>query len=383
MGPLEGIRIVEFAGIGPGPFAGMMLADMGAEILRIDRQRDSRLGDPRKDISVRGRRSIALDLKHPDGAAAALRVIDRADGLIEGFRPGVMERLGIGPRDCHDRNPKLVYGRMTGWGQSGELSHAAGHDLNYIAITGALWAMGEADRQPMPPLNLLGDFGGGGMFLAFGMVCALLKARQTGVGDVVDAAISDGVTSLMAPVYANVAKGLWKNARQSNRLDGAAPFYRTYACKDDGWITIAAIEPQFFALLLDKLGLSDADVGDRLDQTQWPEQRALFADIFRRKTRDEWTELFEGTDICYAPVLDLEEAPAYGHNRSRSVFVEAHGIRQPAPAPRFANSAPELPGPPPAPGEHNDTALLDWGFSDREIERLKQSGALVAGQSNQ
>ena len=377
MGPLEGIRIVEFAGIGPGPFAGMMLADMGAEILRIDRVRDTRLGDPRKDIPVRGRKSITLDLKKPDGVTAALRLVERADGLIEGFRPGVMERLGLGPEACHAHNPRLVYGRMTGWGQTGPLAHAAGHDINYIAITGALWAMGEADRKPEPPLNLLGDFGGGGMMLAFGMVCGLLRARESGIGDVVDAAISDGVAALMAPVYAYVAKGAWKNRRHANRLDGAAPYYGTYECSDGGWIAIGPIEPQFYALFLKLLDLDEAQIGDRNDERQWAEQRQKLADIFRTRTRAAWTELFEGTDVCFAPVLHLEEAPAHAHNVARSVFVERDGTLQPAPTPRFTNAVPDLPGPPPTPGEHNDTALLDWGFGADEIASLTRSGALA------
>jgi len=376
MGPLAGLRIVEFAGIGPGPFAGMMLADMGAEIIRIDRPQDSRIGDPRKDISVRGRKSVTLNLKHPDGVAAALRLVERADGLIEGFRPGVMERLGLGPEICHARNPKLVYGRMTGWGQHGALAQAAGHDINYIAITGALWSIGEADRKPVPPLNLVGDFGGGGMFLAFGMVCGLLKARESGTGDVVDAAISDGVAALLAPILGSVAKGVWENRREANRLDGAAPYYGTYTCKDGKWISIGPLEPQFYALLLDKLGLTEDDIGDRHDPSLWPEQKRIFSRIFETRTRDEWTELLEGSDVCFAPVLDLEEAAGHRHNVSRSVFIEKDGIRQPAPAPRFTNHPPELPGPPPGPGDHNDTALLDWCFTADEVATLKAKGAL-------
>ncbi len=381
MGPLEGVRVVEFAGIGPGPFAGMMLADMGAEILRIDRKSDQppksqSRGDPCKDIPSRGRKSVTLDLKKPGGTEVALRLIDGADVLIEGFRPGVMERLGLGPDVCHGRNPGLIYGRMTGWGQDGPLAQAAGHDINYIALSGALWAMGEADRDPVPPLNLLGDYGGGGLMLAFGIVCGLLKARQTGVGEVVDAAICDGAATLMAPIYAFMAKGVWTNARQANRLDGAAPFYGVYKCADGKWICIAPLEPQFYDLFLELLQLSPDQFGDRLDARLWPEHRAIFSDIFATRPRDEWCRLLEGTDVCFAPVLDLEEAPAHEHNRARGVFVDAHGIRQPAPAPRFSNSSPELPGPPPAPGDHNETALLDWGFDAREVADLIRSGVL-------
>jgi len=376
MGPLEGVRIVEFAGIGPGPFAGMMLADMGAEILRIDRHNDTRPGDPRKDIPVRGRKSITLNLKKPGAAEAALRMIDGADALIEGFRPGVMERLGLGPDVCMARNPALVYGRMTGWGQEGMLAQSAGHDINYISLCGALWTMGEGGRKPMPPLNLVGDFGGGGMMLAFGMVCALLKAQRTGVGDIVDAAICDGTATLMAPIYAAVAKGLWQNERQSNRLDGAAPYYGTYETKDGKYICIGSLEPQFYALLMELLELPADHFGDRFDESKWPQHRQIFADIFAQRDQAEWTELFEGTDVCYAPILDLEEAPVHAHNVSREVFVEAHGIRQPAPSPRFTNSPVEMPSPPPAPGDHNDTALLDWGFDADEISTLKDAGAL-------
>ncbi len=376
MGPLSGLRIVEFAGIGPGPFAGMMLADMGAEILRIDRRNDAGADDPKKDIPARGRQSITLDLKKPDAADVALRLIDQADALIEGFRPGVMERLGLGPDTCMARNPKLVYGRMTGWGQDGPLAHAAGHDINYIALSGALWSIGEAGRKPVPPLNLLGDFGGGGMLLAFGLVCALLRARETGIGDVVDAAMCDGTATLMAPVYGYLAKGRWKNERQSNLLDGAAPYYGVYECRDGQWICIAPLEPQFYALLLKLLDLPEDHFGDRTDEQTWPEQHRCFADIFQRKDRGEWCALLEGTDVCFAPVLDLEEAPEHAHNQARSIFVDAHGVRQPAPAPRFTNRPTALPGSPPAPGEHNETALLSWGFERAEIAELSRSGVM-------
>ena len=371
-GPLTGIRIVEFAGIGPGPFAGMMLADMGAEILRIDRRGAVPATDPKKDIPARGRQSITLDLKKPAAADVALQLIERADGLIEGFRPGVMERLGLGPETCHARNPGLVYGRMTGWGQTGPLAHAAGHDMNYIALSGALWSIGEAGRDPVPPLNLIGDFGGGGMLLAFGMVCGLLRARQTGTGDVVDAAMCDGAAALMAPVYGYLAKDIWQNRRGSNFLDGAAPYYAVYRCKDGKWISVAPIEPQFYALLLELLELPADDIGDRENQKDWPQQKARFAEIFLRKTRSEWCDLLEGTDVCFAPVLDLEEAPHHSHNKERSIFVEGNGLYQPAPAPRFQNAPVTLPGPPPSPGEHNETALMAWGFDRKEIDALQR-----------
>ncbi len=377
MGPLTGVRIVEFAGLGPGPFAGMMLADMGAEILRIERRGGGlKPADPTRDIPARGRKSITLNLKEPGATEAALRLIEQADALIEGYRPGVMERLGLGPEVCHARNSALVYGRMTGWGQTGELAQAAGHDLNYIALSGALWAMGEADRKPMPPLNLLGDFGGGGMFLAFGMVCALLHAKQSGQGDIVDAAISDGTAALMAPVYGYQAMGGWKNERQSNRLDGGAPYYGTYECKCGGWITLGAIEPQFYALFMQTLGLNEGHFGDRHDQSKWPDMRTAVAAVFAEKTRDEWCVVMEGTDICFAPVLSMAEAPEHPHNRSRGTFVFENGMVQPAPAPRFANAPAELPSPPPAKGQHNDTALLDWGFSQAEISGMLKNGML-------
>lgn len=382
MGPLEGVRIIEFAGIGPGPFAGMMLADMGAEILRIDRKSDQDpngqgRGDPRKDIPSRGRKSVTLDLKRPGATETVLRLIDGADVLMEGFRPGVMERLGLGPDVCHDRNRRLIYGRITGWGQDGPLAQAAGHDINYIALSGALWAIGESDRDPIPPLNLLGDFGGGGMMLAFGIVCALLKARQTGIGEVVDAAICDGTAALMAPIYAQMAKGTWTNERQANRLDGAAPYYGVYKCADGKWICIAPLESQFYELFLDLLQLPRDQFGDRLDTRLWPEHRAIFAENFAARTREEWCGLLEGTDICFAPVLDLEEAPKHEHNRARNVFVDRHGVCQPAPTPRFSNSPPELPGPPPVPGEHRETALLNWGFDAEEVTELTKTGVIL------
>lgn len=334
-GPLAGIRIVEFAGIGPGPFAAMMLADMGADIVRVVRAGGQ---DDPMDPVLRGRRSVALDLKSPEGIASALHLIGQADGLIEGFRPGVMERLSLGPDECHAVNPRLVYGRMTGWGQSGPLSHAAGHDINYIALSGALWCTGQAGRPPVAPLNLLGDYGAGSMFLVAGMLAGLLAAARTGKGDVVDAAICDGAATLMTMFYGKIAKGEWDVARQSNRLDGGAPYYGVYECADGKWITIAPLEPQFFAQFLELLGLPQDHYPDRTDKTEWPARRSELAKMFLERSRDEWCDLFEGTDICFAPVLDPEEAPEHPHNRARAAF-SAGASPIPAPAPRFAKAA--------------------------------------------
>lgn len=355
----------------------MMLADMGAEILRIERRGGSlKPADPTRDIPARGRKSITLNLKAEGATEVALQLIEQADAVIEGYRPGVMERLGLGPKVCHDRNPALVYGRMTGWGQTGELAQAAGHDLNYIALSGALWAMGEADRKPTPPLNLLGDFGGGGMFLAYGIVCALLRAKMTGEGDIVDAAISDGTAALMAPVYGYQAMGGWKNERQSNRLDGGAPYYGVYECQCGGWITLGAIEPQFWALFMQTLNLPEDHFGDRHDQEEWPEMRNQLAKLFAGKPRYDWCALMEGTDICFAPVLSMAEAPNHPHNTSRATFVTQSGVTQPTPAPRFTNAPAQMPSPPPAKGQDNETALLDWGFSQSDIHAMLTEGLL-------
>ncbi len=378
MGPLEGLRIVEFAGIGPGPFAGMMLADMGADILRIDRKPapNDPVKDNSGDILSRGRKSITLDLKNPAGVQVALRLIGQADALIEGFRPGVMERLGLGPDVALQRNPALVYGRMTGWGQSGPLAHAAGHDINYISLSGALWATGEADRPPVPALNLLGDFGAGAMFLAFGIVSALLKARSTGQGDVVDAAICDGIASFMGFIQGLSARGGWHNMRACNRLDGSAPFYGVYACSDGKWVSIAPLEPQFFALFLRLLDLGQDEFPDRLDPANWPAQRTRIAGIFATKSRAEWAAIFEGTDVCFAPVLDLEEAVSHPHNLARGIYDHSEGFAQPAPAPRFRHSPPEMPSRAPTAGQDNKTALTEWGFEQPEIEAFVANGTL-------
>lgn len=374
MGPLQGVKVIEFAGIGPGPFCAMMLADMGAEVIRIDRRGDTRFG--KFEVMTRGRRSVLLDLKSPEGVQAALKLVEKADALIEGYRPGVMERLGLGPEVCHERNPRMVYGRMTGWGQTGPLAHAAGHDINYIALTGALHAIGRAGETPPPPLNLVGDFGGGAMMLAFGIVCGLLEARNSGRGQVVDAAMTDGASLLMAMMYGAKAAGRWTNNRGANRLDGGAHYYDTYECADGKYIAIGSNEPQFYSLLLEKCGVTDPAFQAQTDESQWPELKKKIATVFKGKTRSEWCAVMEGTDVCFAPVLDMDEAPQHPHNRARNTFIEIQGVIQPGPAPRFSRTSPEIQGPPPMPGEHTDAALSDWGFSAEEIGRLRESGAI-------
>jgi alpha-methylacyl-CoA racemase len=376
MGPLAGIKVVEIAGLGPGPFCAMLLADLGAEVLRIDRPANRDVLAQRYDILARGRRSVAIDLKHPQGVEAALHLIEGANAVIEGFRPGVMERLGLGPEVCLARNPKLVYGRMTGWGQSGPLASTAGHDINYIAISGALHAIGEAGGAPVPPLNLVGDFGGGGLLLAFGLVCALLEARSSGHGQVVDAAMTDGSALLMTMIYSLKGNGLWQDQRGSNLLDGGAPFYGTYQCADDKWIALGSIEPQFYAQLVAKCGLDDPLFQRPQDRARWPELRLKLAAVIAGKTRDQWNAIFEGSDVCFAPVLDLDEAPEHPHNRARGTFVNRDGVVQPAPAPRFSRSTAELDLPPPAPGQHTAEALADWGFTAAAIAALHAAGAI-------
>jgi alpha-methylacyl-CoA racemase len=366
-GPLTGLKIVEFAGIGPGPFCGMLLSDLGADVVRIDRKGPGR-GSP-ADVTARGRRSVALDLKSPEAIEACLKLVEQADVLFEGFRPGVMERLGLGPDVALKRNPKLVYGRMTGWGQTGPLSHAAGHDMNYIAITGALHAIG-TDDKPVPPLNLVGDFGGGALYLAFGILAGVIQARETGKGQVIDCAMSDGAASLMAMFYGMKAAGGWKEERRKNLLDGGAHFYDTYQCSDGKWISIGSIEPQFYALLLEKTGINDPDFARQMDRSIWPDLRAKLAHVIAQKTRDEWTEIMGGTDVCFGPILDLDEAPKHPHNAARQTFVEVAGVTQPAPAPRFSATPGAIQGPPPAIGANNEDALRDWGFSAAEIAAL-------------
>ena len=360
-GPLNGVKIVEFAGIGPGPFCGMLLSDLGADVVRIDRAGRSAPSNP-KDVTGRGRRSIALDLKAPEDIELALGLIEKADGLIEGFRPGVMERLGLGPDVAMARNPKLVYWRMTGWGQHGTLAHAAGHDLNYIALTGALGAMGRKGERPYPPLNLIGDYGGGALYLAFGLCAGIIHARSSGEGQVIDCAMTDGAASLSAMFYGMRASGIWSDKREDNLLDGGAHFYDTYECSDGKFVSIGSIEPQFYALLLEKAELTDPGFQAQMDRSKWPELKQKLADVIATKTREEWCEIMEGTDICFAPVLSLAEAPAHPHNQARGTFVEYEGVVQPAPAPRFSKTPGEIRGAAPGTDEHREQVLSEWGL---------------------
>ncbi len=368
MGPLSGIRVIEFAGIGPGPFCAMVLADMGAEVVRLDRPD----GPPmdRRDPILRGRQSVTLDLKAPGAVEAALRLLEGADALIEGFRPGVMERLGLGPEVVLGRNPRLAYGRMTGWGQEGPLAQAAGHDMNYIALTGALHAMGRKGERPAPPLNLVGDYGGGGMLLAVGLLAAILSARSTGKGQVVDAAMTDGAALLMAPIYGMMARGRWQAERESNMLDGAAPWYDTYTCADGGFVAVGPIEPQFFALMLEKLGIDAAEHKDRMQPAAWPALKARLTEVFASQPRDHWAALFDGSDACVAPVLSMAEAPVHPHNVARQTFIERDGVLQSAPAPRFSATPGEAALPPPTRGEHTRDVLGALGFSAAEIASI-------------
>jgi alpha-methylacyl-CoA racemase len=372
-GPLSGVKVVEFAGIGPGPFCGMLLSDLGADVVRIDRK-GGRGGAP-SDVTARGRRSVAMDLKSPASIEACLKLFESADIVFEGFRPGVMERLGLGPDVALKRNPKLVYGRMTGWGQTGPYAQAAGHDMNYIAITGALHAIG-TDDKPVPPLNLVGDFGGGALYLAFGLMAGVISARATGKGQVIDCAMSDGAASLMAMFYGMKGSGVWQDQRRSNLLDGGAHFYDTYRCSDGKWISIGSIEPQFYALLLEKTGINDPEFQSQMDRSKWPSLRAKLATVIASKTQAQWCELMDATDVCFAPILDLEDAPKHPHNVARQTFVEVAGVMQPAPAPRFSGTPGAIAGPPPKVGADNETALADWGFTSAQIADLQAVGAL-------
>jgi alpha-methylacyl-CoA racemase len=379
-GPLEGIRVVEIAGIGPGPFCGMMLADLGAEVLRVDRSNAVRKPlqpGPNLDFLARGRHSVAVDLKHPRGVEVVLRLVDRADALLEGFRPGVMERLGLGPDVCLGRNPRLVYGRMTGWGQDGPLAKAAGHDLNYIALTGALHAIGRPDSPPPPPLNLVGDFGGGGLLLAYGIVCALLERARSGQGQVVDAAMVDGASTLMAIIFGAHTAGWWRDQRMSNMLDGGAPFYDCYETKDGKYVSIGSIEPQFYRELIEKMGLSGEELPHQMDRSAWPKMKERFASVFKTKTREEWCEIMEGSDVCFAPVLSLTEAPEHPHLRSRGTFIDVDGARQPGPAPRFSRTPGRIERLGPQPGEHTAEALAAWGFATEDVTQLREAGAIA------
>lgn len=377
MGPLEGIKIIEIAGIGPGPFCGMMLADMGAEVIRIDRAGGGLGGAIPNDIMNRNRRSVAVNLKSPEGAETVLKLCENADAIFEGFRPGVAERLGIGPDACLKRNPKIVYGRMTGWGQDGPMAQAAGHDINYISLSGALHAIGRKGESPVPPLNLVGDFGGGGMYLAFGMVCALLEAKNSGKGQVVDAAMVDGSASLMSMFFTFKNMGMFNEERGTNMLDGAAHFYDTYETKDGKWISIGSIEPQFYKLLIEKANLDAAKFAPQMVVDKWPELKAELTEVFLSKTRDEWCEIMEGSDVCFAPILSISEAVEHPHNKARQTFVEVDGITQPAPAPRFSRSKPEIRNNARLAGQDTMGVLSDWGFSESEIESLKSQGAVI------
>ncbi|MDA1074687.1 MAG: CaiB/BaiF CoA-transferase family protein [Proteobacteria bacterium] len=374
MGPLSGFRIIELAGIGPGPFCGMMLSDMGAEVIRVDRLSSATTAP--KDVLARNRRSISVDLKAPEGIEAVLRLVENADALFEGFRPGVTERLGLGPDVCLARNKKLVYGRMTGWGQDGPMAQAAGHDINYIGLTGALHAIGRRGEAPVPPLNLVGDFGGGGMLLAYGLVCGLLETSRSGLGQVIDAAMVDGSAALMAMFFSMAAGGAFKEQRGTNLLDTGAHFYDTYETSDGEHICIGSIEPQFYALLVEKAGLDRERFKAQMDASQWPAMKQDLAAVFKTKSRVEWCQIMEGSDVCFAPVLSIFEAPDHPHNKARNTFVEVNGVVQPAPAPRFSRTTAEISHGARVPGEDTVVVLQECGFKESEIEELKTAGVI-------
>lgn len=380
-GPLTGYRIIEIAGIGPGPFAAMLLADMGAEVIRVDRAGAVRgpLPDgPHYDVLLRGRRNIAVDLKHPDGAEALLTLVESADAIIEGFRPGVMERLGVGPDECLARNPKIVFGRMTGWGQHGPYAQAAGHDINYISLAGALAHFGRAGEAPVPPLNMVGDFGGGGMFLAYGVVCALLEAQRSGKGQVVDTAMVDGAAVLMSMFWAFKSIGMHdENARGTNLLDTGAHFYDVYRCSDGNYVSIGSIEPQFYAELLRLTGLEgDADFAKQMDKASWVPLKSRLTELFAQKTRAEWCEIMEMTDVCFAPVLTMSEAAEHPHNVERGTFIDVAGTTQPAPAPRFSRTVAEVASPPAHAGANTSEVLADWGVAADQIDAWLAAGVV-------
>ena len=380
MGPLDGVKIIEIAGIGPAPFAAMLLADMGADVIRIDRPKADGPGvafPDRTNVLNRGRRSVAVNLKSAAGAEVVRKLADKADGFLEGFRPGVAERLGIGPDDCLKRNPRLVYGRMTGWGQDGPMALVAGHDIDYIALSGVLHSIGPKDGKPVPPLNLIGDFGGGGMFLAFGLLCGILEARKSGKGQVIDASMIEGSALLANMFFSFRANQSWVEERGSNILDGGADFYDTYETKDGKHMAVGAIEPQFYARLLELTGLDPALSNGQLDRNNWAERKQTLAAVFKTKNRDEWTSLMEGEEACTVPVLALSESMEHPHVKARGVFTHPEGLDQVAPTPRFSRTSPELRLPPPAPGEHSEQVLAELGFDDREISRLRENGDIV------
>jgi alpha-methylacyl-CoA racemase len=386
-GPLSGIKIIELAGIGPAPYTCMMLADAGAQVLRLERAPAGAVEAGEEfansgagsywDLLNRSRPSVGIDLKNPDAVELVLGLVERADGLIEGFRPGVAERLGVGPEDCFTRNKRLVYGRMTGWGQDGPMASMAGHDIDYIAIGGALWSLGRADSAPVPPLNLVGDFGGGGMLLAFGMVAGLLEASRSGEGQVVDAAMVDGAASLMTMIHAFHRHGLWNDDRGANMLDTGAPFYEVYETADGKWMAVGGIEAPFYAELVKGLGLEgDASVPHQMARDDWPAMKERFTGIFKSKTREEWTKIFDRTDACVVPVLSPWEAHLHPHNVARSTFVEVEGAVQPAPAPRFSRTPSAISSPPSPPGADTVSGLVEWGVSEEIVTKLRGSGAL-------
>lgn len=378
-GPLAGLKVIEVGGVGPAPFCAMLLADLGADVIRIDRKDPSESGlpvDRRFEVMFRSRRSVALDLKKPEAVEIVKQLVGQSDILIEGFRPGVMERLGLGPETCLERNPRLVYGRMTGWGQSGPLAQAPGHDLNYIALTGALHAIGHKDGPPEIPLNLIGDFGGGAMYLAFGVMCALHEAKASGKGQVVDAAMIDGSTSLMTMIYGLLAAGYWTDERGANRLDSGAPFYGVYETRDGRHVALGATEARFYAAALQVLGLHGNNLPDQHDKSSWPMMKAAIAEAFRTKTRDEWCAAFDGIETCFSPVLSLAEAPTAPHQVARGNFIESDGVLQPAPAPRFSRTQASTPQPPAKIGEHTEEVLQECGFDDEGIRRLRAARAI-------
>ena len=379
MGPLSGMKIVEIAGIGPGPFAAMLLADMGAQVIRVSRPGTTMLSmaeNEKLDFFNRGKRSITLNLKDPRAIELVLKLIEGADGLVEGNRPGVMEKLGLGPDICLARNPRLVFGRMTGWGQDGPLANTAGHDINYIALTGALHAIGEKGGKPVVPLNLIGDFGGGGVFLAFGMVCAMLEASRSGQGQVVDAAMVDGASILMSMMYAGFQSGFWSNQRGSNMLDGGAHLYGVYETSDHKYVSIGSIEPQFYALLLEKLGIDAGELPHQMDARHWDALKDRFTALFRTRTCAEWCELMEGSDICFAPVLGMDEVTSHPHMKARGTFVETEGVWQPAPAPRFSRSVAAVPAQPRKSGADTDEILAELGCDEAQRKALRDNAVV-------
>ena len=379
-GPLAGIKVIEIAGIGPGPFCAMLLADLGADVLRIDRAgnvRDEPAGRPSGDLLNRGRRSVGVDLKSPEGIETVLRLVETADVIMEGFRPGVMERLGLGPDVCCARNERLIYARMTGWGQDGPIAHSAGHDINYIALSGALAHIGRKGEKPVPPLNLVGDFGGGGMVQALGIASALVERATSGKGQVIDTAMVDGASTLMAMFHSFMGMGAWNMERGTNLLDTGAHFYDTYECSDGNYISVGSIEPQFYAELIRLTGLEGEDLPGQMDRDAWGDMKERLTAIFLSKTRAEWCEIMEGTDVCFAPVLTIPEAYEHPHNVARGTFVEVAGVKQPAPSPRFSRSKCEIQCPPPHPGQDTDAGLASWGFSAEDIKKLREAKAIA------